>query len=69
MKLKTDCMYEIPHELSGIGSVCGLLRNNCNGYGKHCLAYRKHTKESRQALEKALAEVKAVKEATDGKSH
>lgn len=64
----SDCMYEIPHELSGIGSVCGLLGNCCNGYGKDCLAYRKHTKESRKAIANVIAEKRKQEQAKEGAS-
>ena len=57
--MKTNCMYEIPPELTGLSaSVCGLLNLGCNGYGKKCAAYRRHTKESREALKKVIAEKK-----------
>ncbi len=62
MKTKTSCMYELPHELTGIGSVCGLFKNVCNGYGKDCIGYKRHTNESRAKLEKAIAEVQKRKE-------
>ena len=53
-----DCMYMIPHELTGIGAVCGLFNSECNGYGKHCLGYVPHNAESRKALDDAIAEMK-----------
>lgn len=55
MKRRADnCMYAIPHELSGMGTVCALFRNNCNNLGKRCLGYKAHTAETRKALEAAL---------------
>lgn len=52
--MRNNCMFRIPHELSGFGEVCGLTKCPCNGYGKDCLAYRPHTKESRAALAEAI---------------
>lgn len=49
-----NCMYAIPHELSGIGTVCALFQNVCNRLGKRCLGYTAHTAESRKELEAAL---------------
>lgn len=56
-----DCRYAIPHELSGIGTVCGLFCNNCNGYGKRCLGYEPHDDVSRKALEDAIREKREKK--------
>lgn len=66
---RNNCMFAIPHELSGIGEVCGLLHNASNGLGKHCVAYEPHTAETRKQLADAIAaKRKAKKEgASDGK--
>ena len=65
---RNNCMFALPHELTGIGTVCGLLGNACNGYGRRCLGYRAHNEESRKALAEAIAERKKQKEeADDGK--
>ena len=56
-----DCMYAIPNELSGIGTVCGLFRSHCNGYGKRCLGYKRHDTISRKALEDAIKEKREKK--------
>lgn len=53
-RIADNCMYAIPHELSGMGTVCALFRNNCNKLGRKCLGYKKHTAETRKALEAAL---------------
>ena len=53
---RNNCMFLIPHELSGIGEVCGLLHIPCNGLGKRCIAYKPHTAESRKQLADAIAE-------------
>lgn len=55
MKLP-KCMYCIPHELSGSGCVCVLFRGYCNRLDENCLAFRRSTKESREALVKAIEE-------------
>lgn len=52
--MANNCMYCIPHELTGIGKVCGILKLACNDLGKRCAAYRAHTKESRKALAEAI---------------
>lgn len=49
-----NCMYAIPHELSGMGTVCAIFQSTCNNFGKRCLGYKKHTAETRKALEAAL---------------
>ena len=54
MSKNDDCMYALPHELSGIGTVCILSNNECNGLGKRCLCHRKHLPETRKALAKAI---------------
>ena len=65
---RNNCMFAIPHELTGIGTVCGLFGNVCNGFGRRCLGYRAHNAESRKALAEAIAERKKQKEeADDGK--
>lgn len=58
--MRNNCMFKIPHELSGCGSFCVLLKNNCNDYGKNCIAYKAHNKESRAALAEAI-EIKKKK--------
>ena len=52
--MANNCMYCIPHELTGAGNVCGLLKLACNDLGKQCAAYHAHTKESRKALAEAI---------------
>lgn len=65
---RNNCMFAIPHELTGIGECCWLFGNACNGYGRRCLSYRAHNSESRKALADAIAEKKKQKkEADDGK--
>ena len=59
----SDCMFMVPHELTGIGPACALFKDVCNKLGTRCVGYEKHTAESRKALEKALAECRARKEA------
>lgn len=59
---RNNCMFALPHELTGIGTICGLFGNACNGYGKRCLGYRAHNTESRKALAEAIAEKKKQKE-------
>lgn len=56
-----DCKYAIPHELSGIGTVCGLFCSTCNGYGKRCIGYKRHDTISRKALEDAIKEKREKK--------
>ena len=55
---RNDCAFHVPHELTGVGTVCALLHNTCNGYGKRCLAYRKQTAEEKRQLEEALEKAK-----------
>lgn len=55
MKLP-KCMYCIPHELSGSGRVCILFKDYCNRYDEDCIAFRRSTKASREALIKAIEE-------------
>lgn len=64
---RNNCMFALPNELTGIGTVCGLFGSACNGSGKRCLGYRAHNAESRKALAEAIAErQKQKKEADDG---
>lgn len=58
MSSLNNCMFALPHELTGIGTVCGLFNSGCNGYGKHCLGYVPHNAESRKALDDAIAKMK-----------
>lgn len=58
MSRRNNCMYALPHELTGLGECCGLLGNVCNGYGKRCVAYVPHNAESRKALAEAIAKRK-----------
>lgn len=62
MSRKSNCMFEVPHELTGLGACCTLFRNVCNKLGKRCIGYMPHTAESRKALEEALAAAKHKKE-------
>ena len=63
---RNNCMFALPHELTGIGECCVLLGNACNGYGRRCLGYRAHNAESRKALAEAIAEKQKQKnEATN----
>lgn len=55
VKRKNNCMFLLPHELTGLGECCGLF-GACNGYGRRCVAYEPHTAESRKALAEAIAE-------------
>lgn len=55
MNRKINCMFHVPHELSGIGDVCALMHSACNGLGRRCIAYQRETAESRKALEDAIA--------------
>ena len=53
--MSKDCMYHLPHELTGLGALCGLLQGcGCNHYGKRCVVFEPHTKESREALKQAI---------------
>lgn len=70
MSKRNNCMFALPHELTGIGECCGLFGNVCNGLGKRCLGYRAHNAESRKELAEAIAEKrkqKQKKETDDGK--
>ena len=58
MSRRNNCMYALPHELTGLGECCGLLQTCCNGYGKRCIAYEPHNAESRKALAEAIAKRK-----------
>lgn len=60
---RNNCMFALPHELTGMGTICGLFSSHCNGYGKRCLGYRPHDAESRKALAEAIA--KRKKESKD----
>lgn len=63
---RNNCMFLLPHELTGIGECCGLFGSVCNGYGRKCTGYRAHNAESRKALADAIAEKKKQKkEATN----
>lgn len=66
----TDCMYALPHELTGIGTTCGLFHGQmaCNGYGRGCAGYRAHTAESRKALANVIAEKRKEEQAKEGAS-
>lgn len=66
----TDCMYALPHELTGMGTMCGLFKGqlDCNGYGRGCAGYRAHTAESRKALAEAIAEKRRQEQAEEGAS-
>lgn len=52
--MRNNCMFLAPRELTGTVEMCIRFQNNCNGYGKDCLGYKKHTKESLAALAKAI---------------
>ena len=58
---RNNCKFMIPHELSGIGEVCGLFSNVCNGLGKRCLAFKPHTAETRKQLADAIAAKRKAK--------
>ena len=58
MSRRNNCMFALPHELTGLGEVCGLLKTCCNGYGRRCVAYQPHNAESRKALADAIAKRK-----------
>ena len=62
-----NCMYALPHELTGTSTTCGLFGGKlaCNGYGNGCVGYRSHTAESRKVLADAIAE-KRKKQAKKG---
>ena len=64
---RNNCMFALPHELTGIGECCGLFGGQlaCNGYGKRCLGYRAHDAESRKALADAIAEKQKQKGEAD----
>lgn len=65
MSRRNNCMFALPHELTGMGTICGLLHAGCNGYGKRCLGYMPHDAESRKALADAIAKRKKEKEPQD----
>jgi hypothetical protein len=70
MAKRNNCMYALPHELTGLGECCGLFQGqlSCNGYGAKCAGYMPHNAESRKALAEAIAErrkQKQKKETTD----
>lgn len=58
MSRRNNCMFLLPHDLTGLGSWCGLLKTCCNGYGRRCVAYQPHNAESRKALADAIAKRK-----------
>ena len=58
-----DCMYYLPHELTGGDEICGIVKTFCNCYGKNCVAFKRHTKESRAELAKAIEIRKKQREA------
>lgn len=58
MSKRNNCMFLLPHELTGRGERCGLLKTCCNGYGRRCVAYVPHNAESRKALAEAIAKRK-----------
>lgn len=57
MNHRNNCMFLLPHELTGLGECCGLFKG-CNGYGRRCVAYVPHNAESRKALAEAIAKRK-----------
>lgn len=60
MVRKTECKFALPHELTGLGTLCGILKGCvCNGYGKDCVGYEPHTKESLAVLNRVIEEKKA----------
>ena len=60
---QNNCMYALPHELTGIGECCRLFHGGmlCNGLGASCAGYRAHNAESRKALAEAIAERRTQK--------
>lgn len=53
--LSTDCAFAMPGELTGRGiAVCGIVWDVCNGLGKRCIAYKKHTSETLKDLAQAM---------------
>lgn len=54
VKHRNNCMYAIPHELTGVGTVCAATRLSCNQLGRRCIIYRPHTAESSKALAEAI---------------
>lgn len=64
---RNNCMFALPNELTGMGTTCGLFRGQlpCNGYGRKCTGYLAHNAESRKALDRAIAEKRNQKDATD----
>ena len=61
---RNNCMFALPHELTGLGECCGLFGGElaCNGYGKHCTGYKPHNAASRKAIADAIAEMKRKRE-------
>lgn len=61
---RNNCMFVLPHELTGLGECCGLFRGQlgCNGYGQKCCGYQPQTAESRKALAEAIAERRKQKQ-------
>lgn len=62
MSKRNNCMFALPHELTGIGECCGLFGNVCNGYGKRCLGYKPHDQYTRKTLAEAIAEKQKQKQ-------
>lgn len=60
MSRRNNCMFALPHELTGMGTTCGLFRGQlpCNDLGKRCTGYHAHNAESRKALAEAIAKRK-----------
>jgi hypothetical protein len=53
-------MYALPHALTGLGTLCGIFKGYaCNGYGRDCLGYKPHTKESLAVLNEVIEEMKS----------
>lgn len=60
---RIKCAYAIPPELTGrTGTFCAIFRTICNGFGRHCVGYRKETPEERAYIEEKLAEALAAAE-------
>ena len=66
MSRKNNCMFALPHELTGLGECCGLFRSVCNGYGTRCVAYQPHNAESLKALAEAIADRRKKREGENG---
>ena len=64
---RNNCMFALPHELTGMGTTCGLFQGQlpCNKLGKLCAGYHAHNAESRKALADAIAKRKKEKEPQD----